>query len=168
MDSWRPGFGMKPLRAASAQPPGLALGCLGACSPNSPFPPWTDPDPSVLSHVLEGHGDAVWGLAFSPTCQRLASCSADGTVRIWDPSSSPACLCTFPTASGEQGPVPHKQGTEGVGAEEAPAPGQGQAVGQPAPLCPQNTGSPLQWPSPAPSLPTLWSPSALATPSCMT
>lgn len=64
--------------------------------------PSGDPDPSVLSHVLEGHGDAVWGLAFSPTSQRLASCSADGTVRIWDPSSSsPTCLCTFPTASGE-------------------------------------------------------------------
>lgn len=58
-------------------------------------------DPSVLSHVLEGHGDAVWGLAFSPASQRLASCSADGTIRIWDPSSSPACLCTFLTASGE-------------------------------------------------------------------
>lgn len=60
------------------------------------------PDPSVLSHVLEGHGDAVWGLAFSPTSQRLASCSADGTVRIWDPSSSGSgCLCTFPMAGGE-------------------------------------------------------------------
>lgn len=48
----------------------------------------------MLSHVLEGHRDAVWGLAFSPASQRLASCSADGTVRIWDPSSSsPTCLC---------------------------------------------------------------------------
>lgn len=59
-------------------------------------------DPSVLSHVLEGHSDAVWGLAFSTACQRLASCSADGTVRVWDPSSSAACLCSFPTASGER------------------------------------------------------------------
>lgn len=56
----------------------------------------------MLSHVLEGHSDAVWGLAFSGVAQRLASCSADGTVRIWDPSSrGPACLCTFPAASGE-------------------------------------------------------------------
>ncbi|XP_013002379.1 striatin-4 isoform X2 [Cavia porcellus] len=67
--------------------------------PDLNMDPYDGYDPSVLSHVLEGHGDAVWGLAFSPTCQRLASCSADGTVRIWDPSSSPACLCTFPTAS---------------------------------------------------------------------
>ncbi|KAM9048127.1 striatin-4 isoform 1-T1 [Megaptera novaeangliae] len=68
--------------------------------PDLNMDPYDGYDPSVLSHVLEGHGDAVWGLAFSPTSQRLASCSADGTVRIWDPSgSSPACLCTFPTAS---------------------------------------------------------------------
>lgn len=75
----------------------------GAGGPDAVHLPPVGPDPSVLSHVLEGHGDAVWGLAFSPTSQRLASCSADGTIRIWDPSSSssPACLCTFPTASGE-------------------------------------------------------------------
>uniref|UniRef100_H2QGN3 Striatin-4 n=1 Tax=Pan troglodytes TaxID=9598 RepID=H2QGN3_PANTR len=64
--------------------------------PDLSMDPYDGYDPSVLSHVLEGHGDAVWGLAFSPTSQRLASCSADGTVRIWDPSSSspwgPWCL----------------------------------------------------------------------------
>ncbi|XP_046311672.1 striatin-4 isoform X2 [Marmota monax] len=71
--------------------------------PDLNMDPYDGYDPSVLSHVLEGHGDAVWGLAFSPTSQRLASCSADGTIRIWDPSSSsPACLCTFPT-TGEHG-----------------------------------------------------------------
>nr|XP_012302038.1 striatin-4 isoform X5 [Aotus nancymaae] len=68
--------------------------------PDLSMDPYDGYDPSVLSHVLEGHGDAVWGLAFSSASQRLASCSADGTVRIWDPSSSsPACLCTFPTTS---------------------------------------------------------------------
>nr|XP_008542832.1 PREDICTED: striatin-4 [Equus przewalskii] len=68
--------------------------------PDLNMDPYDGYDPSVLSHVLEGHGDAVWGLAFSPTAQRLASCSADGTVRIWDPSSSsPTCLCTFPMTS---------------------------------------------------------------------
>uniref|UniRef100_A0A452VGU2 Striatin 4 n=1 Tax=Ursus maritimus TaxID=29073 RepID=A0A452VGU2_URSMA len=67
--------------------------------PDLNMDPYDGYDPSVLSHVLEGHGDAVWGLAFSPASQRLASCSADGTIRIWDPSSSPACLCTFLTAS---------------------------------------------------------------------
>lgn len=77
-------------------------GSQASGSDAAPFLPRAGVDPSVLSHVLEGHGDAVWGLAFSPASQRLASCSADGTVRIWDPSSSsPGCLCTFPTASGE-------------------------------------------------------------------
>ncbi|KAK2490065.1 hypothetical protein MC885_009343 [Smutsia gigantea] len=91
---------------APAQPGPTVLQAVsgGAGSPDvAPFLPWVSPDPSVLSHILEGHGDAVWGLAFSPTSQRLASCSADGTVRIWDPSSSsPACLCTFP-AAGDHG-----------------------------------------------------------------
>ncbi|NWT17622.1 STRN4 protein, partial [Vireo altiloquus] len=39
----------------------------------------------VLCGVLDGHGDAVWGLSFDVTGRRLASCSADGTVRLWDP-----------------------------------------------------------------------------------
>lgn len=68
--------------------------------PDLNMDPYDGYDPSMLSHVLEGHGDAVWGLAFSPSTQRLASCSADGTVRIWEPSSnSPTCLCTFSTTS---------------------------------------------------------------------
>ncbi|XP_036915093.1 striatin-4 isoform X2 [Sturnira hondurensis] len=74
--------------------------------PDLNMDPYDGYDPSVLSHVLEGHGDAVWGLAFSPASQRLASCSADGTIRIWDPSSSsPTCLCTFPTASDHRIPT---------------------------------------------------------------
>lgn len=106
--------------------------------------PSVGPDPSVLSHVLEGHGDAVWGLAFSLTSQRLASCSADGTVRIWDPSSSsPACLCTFPTASGEwaEGTVetltPHSGAIQRwrpceEGDACTPVPGQDPSVRQPS------------------------------------
>ncbi|XP_072464178.1 striatin-4 isoform X2 [Notamacropus eugenii] len=71
--------------------------------PDLNMDPYDGYDPGVLSSVLEGHGDAVWGLAFSLTSHRLASCSADGTIRIWDPSgSSPTCLCTFHTA-GEHG-----------------------------------------------------------------
>ncbi|XP_025770068.1 striatin-4 [Puma concolor] len=100
---------VEPLGEWAAKPGSLALSrgrCPGAVWGGSAGPdlacflPPLGLDPSVLSHVLEGHGDAVWGLAFSPTSQRLASCSADGTIRIWDPSSSsPTCLCTFLTAS---------------------------------------------------------------------
>ncbi|XP_041090595.1 striatin-4-like [Polyodon spathula] len=57
--------------------------------------PYDNYDPSIESSVLAGHTDAVWGLAFSPALHRLASCSADGTVRIWDTSETPACLSVF-------------------------------------------------------------------------
>ncbi|NXQ91725.1 STRN4 protein, partial [Nyctibius grandis] len=61
-------------------------------------------DPGVLHGVLEGHGDAVWGLTFNPAGDRLASCSADGTVRIWDPRrDAGACLGTYDAHSGERG-----------------------------------------------------------------
>ena len=50
------------------------------------------PDPGVQSLVLGGHEDAVWGLAFSAAHRRLASCSADGSVRVWDPLGSAPCL----------------------------------------------------------------------------
>ncbi|XP_068765941.1 striatin-4 isoform X2 [Struthio camelus] len=67
----------------------------------------TDPydgyDPGVLRGVLEGHGDAVWALAFSPGAGRLASCSADGTLRLWDPGAA-ACLSTY--AAGQEHGVP--------------------------------------------------------------
>ncbi|NXC49420.1 STRN4 protein, partial [Penelope pileata] len=60
-------------------------------------------DPGVLSGVLEGHGDAVWGLAFNPAGDRLLSCSADGTVRLWDPRrDADPCLLTY-SAQGEHG-----------------------------------------------------------------
>lgn len=53
------------------------------------------PDPGIESSVLAGHEDGVWGLTYSPSHHRLASCSADGTVRIWDPQNSEPCLSVF-------------------------------------------------------------------------
>ncbi|MGH0137444.1 UNVERIFIED_CONTAM: hypothetical protein FKN15_078486 [Acipenser sinensis] len=57
--------------------------------------PYDNYDPSIENSVLAGHTDAVWGLAFSPALHRLVSCSADGTIRIWDTSETPACLSVF-------------------------------------------------------------------------
>lgn len=53
------------------------------------------PDPGIESSVLAGHEDSVWGLTYSTFHHRLASCSADGTVRIWDPQNSEPCLSVF-------------------------------------------------------------------------
>ncbi len=37
-----------------------------------------------LIHTLKDHSDAVYGVAFHPDAKRLASCSADRTIKIWD------------------------------------------------------------------------------------
>ncbi|XP_030073358.1 striatin-4 [Microcaecilia unicolor] len=63
--------------------------------PDLNMDPYDHYDRGVLTSILEGHTDAVWGLAFSSATQRLASCSADGTVRIWETGEKPSCLSTF-------------------------------------------------------------------------
>uniref|UniRef100_UPI00398E6757 striatin-like n=1 Tax=Pristiophorus japonicus TaxID=55135 RepID=UPI00398E6757 len=67
--------------------------CWNAPSPN--IDPYDSYDPSVLRGVLEGHSDAVWGLVYSAAHQRLLSCSADGTVRLWNPTEIAPSLGIF-------------------------------------------------------------------------
>ncbi|XP_019943806.1 striatin-4 [Paralichthys olivaceus] len=57
--------------------------------------PYDNYDPGIESSVLAGHEDSVWGLTHSAVHHRLASCSADGTIRIWDPQNSAPCLSVF-------------------------------------------------------------------------
>uniref|UniRef100_A0A8C5GFW3 Striatin N-terminal domain-containing protein n=1 Tax=Gouania willdenowi TaxID=441366 RepID=A0A8C5GFW3_GOUWI len=57
--------------------------------------PYDNYDPGIESSVLAGHEDSVWGLTYSSVHHRLASCSADGTIRIWDPQSSSPCMSVF-------------------------------------------------------------------------
>uniref|UniRef100_A0A8C7L0K7 Striatin 4 n=1 Tax=Oncorhynchus kisutch TaxID=8019 RepID=A0A8C7L0K7_ONCKI len=57
--------------------------------------PYDNYDPAIESSVLSGHEDSVWGLTYSAHHHRLASCSADGTVRIWAPQNSAPCLSVF-------------------------------------------------------------------------
>lgn len=45
-------------------------------------------EPSVLSNSLLGHNDAIWGLSIHSQRIQLLSCSADGTVRLWNPQTS--------------------------------------------------------------------------------
>ncbi|XP_034043563.1 striatin [Thalassophryne amazonica] len=53
-------------------------------TPNPNIDPYDSYEPSVLRGALCGHTDAVWGLVYSSAHCRLLSCSADGTVRLWN------------------------------------------------------------------------------------
>lgn len=58
-------------------------------------------DPSVDRHVLLDvlkHGATVWGIAWSPRGDRLASAGSDGAVRIWDTETGINFLRASPCA----------------------------------------------------------------------
>ncbi|NXM59527.1 STRN3 protein, partial [Illadopsis cleaveri] len=57
-------------------------------------------EPNVLAGTLIAHTDAVWGLAYSGVKNHLLSCSADGTIRLWNPPEKIPCICTY---NGEKG-----------------------------------------------------------------
>ncbi|XP_017772986.1 PREDICTED: striatin-3 isoform X2 [Nicrophorus vespilloides] len=58
-------------------------------TPSCNIDPYDLFEPEVLEKKLEGHTDAVWGLAMhhNQTRELLLSCSADGTVRLWQPKT---------------------------------------------------------------------------------
>uniref|UniRef100_A0A672JA35 Uncharacterized protein n=1 Tax=Salarias fasciatus TaxID=181472 RepID=A0A672JA35_SALFA len=64
-------------------------------TPNPNIDPYDSYDPSVLRGALDGHTDSVWGLVYSSAHQRLLSCSADGTVRLWDANTISPALAVF-------------------------------------------------------------------------
>ncbi|KAI5102194.1 striatin-3, partial [Silurus meridionalis] len=63
--------------------------------PSSNIDPYDTYDPSVLAGSLLGHNDAVWGLAYSGIKNRLLSCSADGTIKLWNPQEKLPCIYTL-------------------------------------------------------------------------
>uniref|UniRef100_A0A3Q3G580 Striatin-3 n=1 Tax=Labrus bergylta TaxID=56723 RepID=A0A3Q3G580_9LABR len=65
--------------------------------PSSNVDPYDTYDASVLAGSWLGHTDAVWGLAYSGIKNRLLSCSADGTVKLWNPTDKNPCISTFNT-----------------------------------------------------------------------
>ncbi|XP_064174457.1 striatin-like isoform X1 [Anguilla rostrata] len=62
-------------------------------SPN--IDPYDSYETSVLRGALCGHSDAVWGLVYSAAHQRLLSCSADGTVQLWNAANTGPALAVF-------------------------------------------------------------------------
>ncbi|XP_075569488.1 striatin-3 isoform X2 [Pelecanus crispus] len=65
---------------------------------NMPSPnvdPYDTYEPNVLAGTLIAHTDAVWGLAYSGVKNHLLSCSADGTIRLWNPQEKMPCICTY-------------------------------------------------------------------------
>uniref|UniRef100_A0A4W3GL59 Striatin n=1 Tax=Callorhinchus milii TaxID=7868 RepID=A0A4W3GL59_CALMI len=64
-------------------------------TPNPNIDPYDSYEPSVLRGALKGHTDAVWGLVYSAALQRLLSCSADGTLRLWNSAEVAPSLCIF-------------------------------------------------------------------------
>uniref|UniRef100_A0A674A4E6 Striatin-3 n=1 Tax=Salmo trutta TaxID=8032 RepID=A0A674A4E6_SALTR len=63
--------------------------------PSSNVDPYDTYEPSVLAGTWLGHTDAVWGLAYSGIKNRLLSCSADGTVKLWNPQEKNPCISTY-------------------------------------------------------------------------
>lgn len=64
-------------------------------TPNPNIDPYDSYDPSVLRGALCGHTDAVWGLVYSSAHHRLLSCSADGTVRLWNAADTSPAITVF-------------------------------------------------------------------------
>ncbi|XP_024123331.1 striatin [Oryzias melastigma] len=65
---------------------------------NTPSPsidPYDSYEPSVLRGALSGHTDSVWGVVYSAAHHRLLSCSADGTVRLWNAANTAPSLAIF-------------------------------------------------------------------------
>ncbi|XP_013365837.1 PREDICTED: striatin-3 isoform X3 [Chinchilla lanigera] len=65
---------------------------------NMPSPnvdPYDTYEPNVLAGTLVAHTDAIWGLAYSGIKNQLLSCSADGTIRLWNPQEKLPCICTY-------------------------------------------------------------------------
>ncbi|XP_042246501.1 striatin isoform X2 [Thunnus albacares] len=64
-------------------------------TPNPNIDPYDSYEPSVLRGALCGHTDLVWGVVYSSAHHRLLSCSADGTVRLWNAADTSPSLAVF-------------------------------------------------------------------------
>ncbi len=65
-----------------------------------------------VGQPLIGHHDTVWSVAFSPDGQRIASGSADNTVRVWPAYADAAAVCAKLTTN-----MSHQQWREWVSSD---------------------------------------------------
>uniref|UniRef100_A0AAQ5X080 Striatin n=1 Tax=Amphiprion ocellaris TaxID=80972 RepID=A0AAQ5X080_AMPOC len=70
-------------------------------TPNPNIDPYDSYEPSVLRGALCGHTDSVWGLVYSSAHHHLLSCSADGTVRLWNAADASPSLAVFNDGGGK-------------------------------------------------------------------
>ncbi|KMQ90980.1 striatin-3 isoformx2 [Lasius niger] len=63
--------------------------------PSANIDPYDSYEPSVLSHTLTGHTNAVWGLSMYHLRPTMLSFSADGTVKLWAPQAPQPLLNTY-------------------------------------------------------------------------
>lgn len=81
---------------------GLALHFLGECQPNLRGWEWRYLwTRGSAQRTLAGHKGDVWGVAFSPDGQRIATGSADKTAKVWDATTGEPLL----TLVGHEGMV---------------------------------------------------------------
>lgn len=83
MSSKIPGHG-QPILAAQFSPADSSLLATGSGDNTARI---FDADTGTPKYTLKGHTGWVLAVSWSPTGDRLATCSMDGTVRIWDPKT---------------------------------------------------------------------------------
>jgi len=57
-------------------------------------------DPNLIGETLVAHTDVVWDLAYHIDTDHLLSCSADGTCKLWNPSSKSPLVQTYSSEDG--------------------------------------------------------------------